>query len=54
MANPIYLLALVIGPTEAYHQLSKEEQNNLWSKWEDIEEARRRKIPDRMRFTLGQ
>jgi len=37
MANPVYLLVLSIGPTEAYHQLSKEEQTNLWSKWEEIE-----------------
>jgi hypothetical protein len=32
MAKPVYLLVLGQGNTEAWHQLSKEEQDNLYSK----------------------
>jgi len=32
MAKPIYLLVLAKGYTEAYYQLSKAEQAELWSK----------------------
>src|SRR5450759_1284565 len=36
MSKPIYLLVLGQGWTEAWYQLSKEEQNNLWSRVEEV------------------
>jgi len=36
MPGPIYLLVLGQGWTEAWYQLSKEEQANLWSKVEEV------------------
>ncbi len=32
MVKPVYLLILAKGYTEAWYQLSKEEQASLWSK----------------------
>lgn len=37
IAKPIYLLVLGKGYTEAYYQLSKEEQASLWSKVDEID-----------------
>ena len=37
MSKPIYLLVLGQGFTEAWYQLSKEEQSNLWSKVEEVD-----------------
>ena len=37
MAKPVYLLILGKGYTEAWYQLSKEEQDSLWSKVEEID-----------------
>jgi hypothetical protein len=37
MSKPVYLLVLGQGNTEAWYQLSKEEQNNLWSKAMEVE-----------------
>ncbi len=39
MSKPVYLLFQVHGFTEAWYQLSKEEQNNLWSKSEEIDKS---------------
>jgi hypothetical protein len=36
MSKPVYLLFYVKGYTEAWYQLSKEEQEKLWSKAEEI------------------
>ncbi len=36
MSKPIYLLVLGQGFTEAWYQLSKEVQDNLWSKVEEV------------------
>jgi hypothetical protein len=37
MSKPVYLLILGQGFTEAWHQLSKKEQDNLWSKVQDVD-----------------
>jgi hypothetical protein len=37
MSKPVYLLVLGQGYTEAWHQLSKNEQDNLWSKVTDVD-----------------
>lgn len=37
MSKPVYLLVLAIGFTDAWHQLSKDEQANLWSKVEEVD-----------------
>ena len=37
MAKPIYVLVLGKGVTEAWHQLSKEEQDSLWSKVQEVD-----------------
>ncbi len=37
MSKPVYLLVLGEGFTEAWYQLSKEEQDSLWSKVEEID-----------------
>lgn len=37
MSKPVYLLVLGKGFTEAWHQLSKEEQDSLWSKVEEVD-----------------
>lgn len=37
MSTPVCLLVLGQGNTEAWYQLSKEEQNNLWSKAMEVE-----------------
>jgi hypothetical protein len=37
MSEPIYLLVLGKGWTEAWHQLSEEEQKTLWAKVEEID-----------------
>ena len=37
MVKPVYLLVLGKGYTEAWYQLSKEEQDSLWSKVEEID-----------------
>ncbi len=39
MPKPVYLLVLGKGVTEAWYQLSKEEQESLWAK---VQEADRR------------
>jgi hypothetical protein len=39
MAKPVYLLVLGHGFTEAWHQLSKEEQAELWSKVDAVDKA---------------
>lgn len=36
MSKPIYLLVIGKGWTEAWYQLSKEEQNSLWSKTQEV------------------
>ncbi|NCF68120.1 MAG: hypothetical protein GWP61_19310 [Chloroflexi bacterium] len=38
MSEPVYLLVLGKGWTEAWYQLSKEEQESLWSKVMEIDE----------------
>jgi hypothetical protein len=38
MSTPIYLLVLGKGVTEAWYQLSKEEQDALWAKVQAIDE----------------
>ena len=37
MSKPVYLLVMGKGFTEAWYQLSKEEQDNLWSKVEEVD-----------------
>jgi hypothetical protein len=37
MPQPIFLLVLGKGYTEAWYQLTKEEQDNLWAKVQDID-----------------
>jgi hypothetical protein len=37
MSKPVYMLVLGKAFTEAWHQLSKEEQDNLWSKVEEVD-----------------
>lgn len=36
MSQPVFLLIIAKGYTEAWHQLSAEEQKNLWSKVMEI------------------
>ena len=38
MSTPIYLLVLGQGFTEAWYQLSKDEQEDLWAKVEQVEQ----------------
>ena len=38
MAEPIHLLVIVKGGTEAWYRLSKEEQDTLWTKVKEIDE----------------
>jgi hypothetical protein len=38
MSTPIYLLVLGRGFTEAWYQLSKDEQDDLWAKVQDVEQ----------------
>jgi len=38
MSKPIYLLVLGKGVTEAWYQLSKEEQDSLWAKVQAVDE----------------
>jgi hypothetical protein len=37
MSTPVYLLVLAKGYTEAWYQLSKEEQDALWAKVEEVD-----------------
>jgi hypothetical protein len=37
MSKPVYLLVLAKGYTEAWYQLSKEEQDALWAKVNEID-----------------
>lgn len=37
MSKPVYLLVLGQGVTEAWYQLSEEEQKTLWSKVEEVD-----------------
>lgn len=37
MSKPVYLLVLGQGFTEAWYQLSQEEQKNLWSKVQEVD-----------------
>ena len=37
MSESVYLLVLGQGYTEAWHQMSKEEQGELWSKVEEVD-----------------
>lgn len=37
MSTPVYLLVLAQGYTEAWYQLSEEEQKNLWAKVGEID-----------------
>ena len=37
MSTSVYLLVLGKGHTEAWYQLSKEEQDSLWSKVEEVD-----------------
>ena len=37
MSKPVYLLVIAKGYTEAWYQLSKEEQDSLWSKVEEVD-----------------
>jgi hypothetical protein len=37
MSQPVYLLVMGKGLTEAWHQLSKEQQDNLWSKVKEVD-----------------
>ena len=39
MSKPIYLLVLGKGFTEAWYRLSKQEQDTLWAKVEEIDRA---------------
>jgi hypothetical protein len=36
MSKPVYKLVLGKGFTEAWHQLSNQEQNDLWAKVEEV------------------
>ena len=36
MAQPIFKLCLIRGYTEAYHQLSKEEQDRFWTQLSEV------------------
>ena len=38
MSKPVYVLVIGEGWTEAWYQLSKEEQDNLWSKVNEANE----------------
>ena len=38
MSKPIYLLVVGKGYTEAWYQLSKAEQDSLWSKVEEVDQ----------------
>ena len=38
MSKAIYLLVMGQGFTEAWYQLSEEEQNNLWAKVEEVDQ----------------
>jgi hypothetical protein len=38
MSTPVYLLVLGKGHTEAWYHLSKEEQDALWAKVDEIDE----------------
>lgn len=37
MSKPVYMLVVGKDHTEAWYQLSKEEQDNLWSKVEEVD-----------------
>lgn len=37
MSKPVYLLVLAKGYTEAWYQLSKEEQDALWAKVQEVD-----------------
>ena len=37
MSKPIYILVVAKGYTEAWYQLSKEEQDDLWSKVQEVD-----------------
>ena len=37
MATPVFLLVLGEGFTEAWHQLSKQEQDDLWARVEEVD-----------------
>ena len=37
MSKPVYLLVLAKGYTEAWYQLSKEEQESLWAKVDEVD-----------------
>jgi hypothetical protein len=37
MSTPIFLLVLGKGFTEAWYQLSKQDQDNLWAKVQDVD-----------------
>jgi hypothetical protein len=37
MSKPVYLLVLAQGFTEAWYQLSKEEQDKLWSQVQEVD-----------------
>ena len=37
MSEPVYLLVIATGFTEAWHQLSEDEQSSLWSKVQEID-----------------
>ena len=39
MSTPIYLLVLGKGFTEAWYQLSKAEQDDLWARWRKLSNA---------------
>ena len=43
MATPIYVLVLGKGYTEAWYQLTKEEQDELWAKVDAVDEQAGRK-----------
>ena len=38
MAEPVYLLVLGTGWTEAWHQLSKQEQESLWAQAQESDD----------------
>ena len=44
MSKPVYSLVLFQGFTEAYYKLSKEEQQNLFAKDEEISKPTGRKV----------
>ena len=44
MSKPVYLLVLGQGFTEAWYQLSKEEQNKLWSQVEEVDKRAGSKV----------